>query len=47
MSAVARLAEDTVVNEITLDPSKWFFGGLAMVILVLLLVVVMQFNADR
>jgi hypothetical protein len=43
MSAVAQLA-DTVI---TFDPSKWFFGGVALGTLVVLLVVVTRFNIDR
>jgi len=48
MSAVARLAESvSVPTVITFDPSKWFFGGLALLVLLALLVIVSRFNLDR
>jgi len=48
MSAVARLAESvSVPTVITFDPSKWFFGGLMLLVLVALLIVVTRFNLDR
>jgi hypothetical protein len=43
MSAVAQLSE-TVIS---FDPSKWFFGGVCLLVLVTLLVVVTRFNLDR
>jgi hypothetical protein len=43
MSAVAQLADTVIV----FDPSKWFFGGVALGTLILLLVVVTRFNVDR
>ncbi len=43
MSAVAQLA-DTVV---AFDPSKWFFGAVALGTLIVLLVIVTRFNIDR
>ena len=43
MSAVARLAETTIIFE----PSKWFFGGFAMLVFVALIVVVTRCNMDR
>ncbi len=45
MSSVAQLAEAAVTT--TFEPSKWFFGGLALLVLVSLLVVVTRFNIDR
>ena len=47
MSAVARLAEAVSPTVITFDPTKWFFGGTALVVLLGLLVVVTRFNVDR
>jgi len=48
MSAVARLAENvSVPTVITFDPTKWFFGGVALLVLLVLLVVVTRFNLDR
>jgi len=48
MSAVARLAETTAVPTIIeFDPTKWFYGGAALVVFVLLIVVVTRFNLDR
>jgi hypothetical protein len=43
MSAVAQLADTVIV----FDPSKWFYGGVALGTLILLLVVVTRFNVDR
>jgi hypothetical protein len=43
MSAVAQLA-DTVI---TFDPSKWFYGAVALGTLIVLLVIVTRFNIDR
>jgi len=48
MSAVARLAESvSVPTVITFDPSKWFYGGLTLLVLVALLIIVSRFNLDR
>ena len=48
MSAVARLAESvSVPTVITFDPTKWFYGGLALLVLLALLVIVTRFNLDR
>ena len=48
MSAVARLAETTAVPTIIeFDPTKWFYGGLALLVLLALLVIVSRFNLDR
>jgi hypothetical protein len=48
MSAVARLAESvSVPTVITFEPSKWFFGGAVLLVLLALLVVVSRFNLDR
>ena len=48
MSAVARLAESvSVPTVITFEPTKWFFGGVTLLVLVALLVVVTRFNMDR
>jgi len=48
MSAVARLAESvSVPTVITFDPTKWFYGGLALLVLLALLVIVSRFNLDR
>jgi len=48
MSAVARLAENvSVPTVITFEPSKWFFGGATLLVLLVLLVVVSRFNLDR
>ena len=48
MSAVARLAESvSVPTVITFDPSKWFYGGLALGLLLVLAVIVTRFNLDR
>jgi hypothetical protein len=49
MSAVARLAESTIVpsTTITFDPSKWFYGGVALLVFVVLIVAVSRFNMDR
>jgi hypothetical protein len=48
MSAVARLAESvSVPTVITFEPSKWFFGGVALIVLLALVVVVNLFNVDR
>ena len=47
MSAVARLAESvSVPTVITFEPTKWFFGGATLLVLVVLLVVVTRFNLD-
>ena len=48
MSAVARLAENySVPTLITFEPTKWFFGGVTLLVLLGLLVVVTRFNMDR
>jgi hypothetical protein len=48
MSAAAFLAEATLVaNEHSDLPSKWFFGGFALVALLALLFVVTRVNIDR
>ena len=48
MSAVARLAENvSVPTVITFDPTKWFYGGAALLVLLALLIVVSRFNIDR
>jgi len=48
MSAVARLAESvSVPTVITFEPSKWFFGGLTLLVLLTLVIVVSRFNLDR
>jgi hypothetical protein len=48
MSAVARLAESvSVPTVITFDPSKWFYGGFALLVLLALAVIVTRFNLDR
>ena len=48
MSAVARLAENvSVPTVITFEPSKWFFGGATLLVLLVLLVVVSRFNLAR
>jgi hypothetical protein len=48
MSAVARLAESVAVpTVITFEPSKWFFGGVSLLVLLALLVVVTRLNLDR
>ena len=48
MSAVARLAESvSVPTVITFDPSKWFYGGLTLLVLLALLIIVSRFNLDR
>jgi hypothetical protein len=48
MSAVARLAESvSVPTVITFDPTKWFYGGLTLLVLVALLIIVSRFNLDR
>ena len=44
MSAVARLAD---ITTITLEPTKWFFGAIALVTFLVLVVVVTRFNIDR
>lgn len=43
MNAAASLAETIVYFE----PSKWFFGALALGTLLVLLIVVTRFNIDR
>jgi hypothetical protein len=48
MSAVARLAESvSVPTVVTFEPSKWFFGGVALLVLLALVIVVSRFNLDR
>jgi hypothetical protein len=48
MSAVARLAENvSVPTVITFEPSKWFFGGVTLIVLLALVIVVSRFNLDR
>ncbi|HEY5134552.1 MAG TPA: hypothetical protein VIJ41_02080 [Candidatus Nanopelagicales bacterium] len=48
MSAVARLAESvSAPTVITFDPTKWFYGGATLLVLLVLLVVVSRFNLDR
>jgi len=48
MSAVARLAESvSVPTVITFDPTKWFYGGLTLLVLLALLIIVSRFNLDR
>ena len=48
MSAVARLAESvSVPTVITFEPSKWFFGGATLLVLLALAVIVTRFNLDR
>jgi hypothetical protein len=43
MTAVSVLADTVTIFE----PSKWFFGAVALGTLVLLLVIVTRFNIDR
>jgi bacteriorhodopsin len=48
MNAAAFLAEATLVaNEHHDLPSKWFFGGFALVALLALLFIVTRVNIDR
>ncbi len=48
MSAVARLAESiSAPTVITFDPSKYFFGGVTLLVLLALVIVVSRFNLDR
>jgi hypothetical protein len=48
MSAVARLAESvSVPTVVTFEPSKWFFGGVTLLVLLALVIVVSRFNLDR
>jgi hypothetical protein len=48
MSAAALLAEATTTSFEHADlPSKWFFGGVALAVLLLLLLIVTRFNVDR
>ena len=48
MSAFAVLASEIAnVEGASTLPSKWLFGGLALVVLLLLLFVTTRFNIDR
>ncbi len=48
MNAFATLAaEVATAEEASTLPSKWVFGGIALAVLLLLLVVVTRFNVDR
>jgi hypothetical protein len=48
MSAAALLAEATTTSFEHADlPSKWFFGAIALGVLLLLLFIVTRFNIDR
>ena len=48
MSAFAVLASEIAnVEEASTLPSKWVFGGIALVVLLLLLFVTTRFNIDR
>jgi bacteriorhodopsin len=47
MNALAVLAETVTSDELSTLPSKWFFGGFALVALLALLFVVTRFNIDR
>jgi hypothetical protein len=47
MSAVALLAEAASTDEFAGLPSKWVFGGIALVTLLALLFIVTRFNIDR
>ena len=48
MNAFVALATEVAsVEEASTLPSKWFFGGIALTVLLLLLLVTTRFNVDR